>query len=176
MNICRVIIVIWHLIKRHKQLPGLVYEVKASLYWVQDVTGRTVSQVKKFSMIQTSNIVLCFRKFSLVLSITLSPTAFFMLDTVGSHLHVAEGSICDQDHNVLKWFHYADNKTAWLSFCDCIKKKQSGTSDQAQFLQLDPGHKCFYKHEKWLALKLCKWAEFRMKILVVVPCSDINSV
>ena len=83
-----------------------------------------------------------------------------MLDAVGSHLRAADRSICGEDHNVLKWFHHADNKTAWLSFCDWIHllKKQSRASDQAQFLQLnsfDPGHKCFYKHEKWLALKLC---------------------
>ena len=50
---------------------------------VQDVTVRTVLQVKKFSILQTSNIVL-----------VPPPTAlrFFMLDAVGiaSRLHVAD--------------------------------------------------------------------------------------
>ena len=46
---------------------------------------------------------------------------FFRLDTVGSHLHIADRSICDRDHNVLKRFHHADHdKTAWLSFRDWI--------------------------------------------------------
>ena len=52
------IIVIWHLIKRHKQLPGWVMKWKLAYMQLQDVTGRTVSQVKMFNMIQTSNIVL----------------------------------------------------------------------------------------------------------------------
>ena len=49
---------IWHLIEKHKQLPGLLYEVKLAYMQVQDVTGRAVSQVKKFNLIQTSNSVL----------------------------------------------------------------------------------------------------------------------
>ena len=66
-----------------------------------------------------------------------------MLDAVGSHLRdrTMIHEFCDQDQNVVVI---------------------TSASDQAQFLQLnslDPGHKCFYKREKWLVLKL--YSEFR---------------
>ena len=49
----KAVMIIWHLIKKHKQLPGLLYRVKSDSYimQVQDVTGRAVLQVKKFNMI-----------------------------------------------------------------------------------------------------------------------------
>ena len=51
-------LVVCHLIEKHKQLLRLLYEVKLAYMQVQDVTGRAVSQVKKFNLIQTSNSVL----------------------------------------------------------------------------------------------------------------------
>ena len=65
-----------HLINKHKQISGLVYQVKTSLYamQIQDVTGRAVSQVKKFNIIQTSNIV-TFSYDNYCAAITLPPTA-----------------------------------------------------------------------------------------------------
>ena len=89
--------------QKHKQLPA---EVKVQ---IQDITGRAVSQVK-FNMIQTINIVLW--KFTLVLPITLPPNAlcFFTLDAVGSHLHVADRSICTCDQDSSEF-----TTTMWLA-------------------------------------------------------------
>ena len=60
-------------------------------------TGRAVLQVKKFNMIQNSNIVLLQ---NLLDKMGLGKTGmhcFSTLDAVGSHLHVADRSICDQN-------------------------------------------------------------------------------
>ena len=59
------------------------------------MTGKLVSQVKK--LIQTSNIVLL-QEVWLVLLITLPLTALcFSTLGAGSHLHIADRTICDQD-------------------------------------------------------------------------------
>ena len=157
------VIVIWHLIKRHKQLPGLVYEVKASLYastgcnWKDSFTARWRS-----SAWSRQATLFCFGKFSLVLSITPTALCFFTLDTVGSHLHACMLLI---EAFVTKIIMYLSDfimqiikQHGYHFMIGSNYKKQSRASDQAQFLQLnsfDPGHKCFYKYEKWLALKLC---------------------
>ena len=84
--------------QRHKQLPGLVYEVKASFYASTVCNGKdsfTGEEVQHDP--DHAATLFCFREFSLVLPIILPPTAlhFFMLDTVGSHLNIADRSICD---------------------------------------------------------------------------------
>ena len=71
-----------------KQLPGLVYEVKASFY------ASTVCNGKDSF---TGEEVQHDPDHAATLPIILPPTAlhFFMLDTVGSHLNIADRSICD---------------------------------------------------------------------------------
>ena len=96
-------LVVWHLITKHNQLSG-----KTSLYgstgcnWKGSFTGEEV----RHDPDQLATLF-CFRKFSLVLLITLPPTelCFSTLDEVGNHLYVADRSICDQDQDVVKRLH-----------------------------------------------------------------------
>ena len=91
----------WHAF--NQKVEGL-FQVKTSLY---ASTGcnyrRVVSEVKKSNLIQTSNIVL----FQEIYACATNNTAtyclvFFHIRCSGSHLHVTDRSICDQDQNVVK--------------------------------------------------------------------------
>ena len=75
--------------------------MKTSLYASSGCNWKDSFAGEEFNVIQTSKFH--FRKFGLDLPITLPPNAlcFSTLDAVGSHLHVADRSICNQDQNVL---------------------------------------------------------------------------
>ena len=64
-------------------------------------TGRAVLQVKKFNMIQNSNIVLFQNLLDKMGLDKAGMHCFSTLDAVASHLHVADRSICDKDQNVV---------------------------------------------------------------------------
>ena len=97
-------LVVWHLIKKHTQLPGLLYEVKTSLNASTGCNWKGSFACRRSSAWSRPATLFCFRKFSLVLPITLPPTELCCstLDALGSHLRIADRSICDQDQDVVK--------------------------------------------------------------------------
>ena len=151
------IIVIWHLIKRHKQLPGLVYEVRTSLYactgcnWKDSFAGEEVQH--------DPATLFCFRKFSLVL--LMPPCVFHVsyIQWVVTYMLLIKAFVT----NIIMYssdFIMQIIKQMWPSFRDWIhilKKK----TDQAQFMQLDsfdPGYKCF--RMKTNLLCTMQWYQF----------------